>query len=345
MNELTDAEVAGDISTTRSLLSLLEDRSVIPAKILIFHEDARPGYFGTWTRISSAIKPRRPFARDVVVIDYSYDSSEEWEEDTPGDADDVADDDDDDDDDPDAGEDSDADSWLVDDHNDDEDLDDDLETVAPMDEADPSPLPKRHLEGAGGPGTSHKKRRVVRLVPFVRGPVWDTAITKTAEVFSPYRVRFFNGMWLVVQPQPQALTKLSLENPCPIDPFTYVSPLQTATQATVNRTFLVPSIPERVQSGSNAPQASTPGVVQRLALAQKYPFPEAHVPTLVKKINELATGSIVLIVETLYQELKDHKVKKNSIEAKIKELAVKKGRVWVVKQDAYSDGSTHPGTA
>ena len=84
-------------------------------------------------------------------------------------------------------------------------------------------------------------------------------------------------------------------------------------------------------------------MVKRLALTQKNPFPEAHVPTLVTKINELATGSIVLIVETLYQELKDHKVKKNSIEAKVKELAVKKGRVWVVKQDAYPDGSTHPG--
>jgi chromatin assembly factor 1 subunit A len=85
-------------------------------------------------------------------------------------------------------------------------------------------------------------------------------------------------------------------------------------------------------------------VEKKLALAQKHPFPEAHVPTLVARVNELATGSIVLIVETLYQELKDHKVKKNSIEAKVKELAVKKGRVWVAKPDVHPGGSTHPGT-
>lgn len=92
----------------------------------------------------------------------------------------------------------------------------------------------------------------------------------------------------------------------------------------------------------NEPQASAPGVVKKTPLGPKHPFPEAHVPILVAKINELATGSIVLIVETLYQELKDHKVKKKSIEAKVKELAVKRGRVWVAKEDTHSDGSVQP---
>ncbi|KAF9646857.1 hypothetical protein BDM02DRAFT_3188474 [Thelephora ganbajun] len=313
LDELAEAEAAGDISVTRSLLNLLEDRTAIPAKVFIFHEDTRPGYLGTWTRVSSAIRSCRPFARDVVAIDYSYDSSEEWEEENPGDADDVADDNDDDDE-GDIGEDSDADSWLVDDG-------DDVEAVAPMDEVDAPPLPKRRLEGASGAGNSYKKRRVVPLVPFVKGPIWDPAVTKTVEeVFKPFRVRFFN------------------DNACPIDPFTYISPLETTTQAVADRPFLVPAIPEHVQSASSEPQASAPGVVRKPPLGPKHPFPEAHIPILVAKINELATGSIVLIVEALYQELKDHKVKKNSIEAKVKELAVKKGRVWVTKQDGYSDG-------
>ena len=191
MNELAEAEVAGDISATRSLLDLLGDRVAIPAKVFIFHEDTRPGYFGTWTRISSTIRPRRPFARDVVVIDYSYDSGEEWEEENPGDADDVADDNDDDDDEGDPGDDSDADSWLVND-------DDDVEAVVPVDGADTPPLPKRRSEGASGAGSSYKKRRVVPLVPFVKGPVWEPSITKTVEeVFTPFRVQFFNGMLLV----------------------------------------------------------------------------------------------------------------------------------------------------
>lgn len=150
------------------------------------------------------IRPRRPLARDIVVIDYSYDSSEEWEEESPGDADDVVDGDDDDDDEPDAGDDSDGDSWLVEDNedgDDGDDDDDDVEAVAPMDQVDPAPHPKRYLEGTSGVGTPYKKRKVVRLVPFVRGPVWDPAITKTVEVFAPFRVRFFNGMCSVVQPQ------------------------------------------------------------------------------------------------------------------------------------------------
>jgi len=115
-------------------------------------------------------------------------------------------------------------------------------------------------------------------------------------------------------------------------------------QAAGNRPFLVPAIPERVYVASNEPQASTPGVVKKPPLGPKHPFPEVHIPTLVAKINELATGSVVLIVESLYQELKDHKVKKNSIEAKVRELAVKKGRIWVAKQDTYSDGSMEPAT-
>ena len=86
--------------------------------------------------------------------------------------------------------------------------------------------------------------------------------------------------------------------------------------------------------------AGTSGLEKKPLLGPKHPFPEAHVPILLAKINELATGSIVLIVETLYQELKDHKVKKNSIEAKVRELAVKKGKVWVAKRDAHLDGSS-----
>jgi chromatin assembly factor 1 subunit A len=81
-------------------------------------------------------------------------------------------------------------------------------------------------------------------------------------------------------------------------------------------------------------------VAKKPLAGPKHPFPEAHVPILVSRINELATGSIVLIVETLYQELKGHKVKKNSIEAKVKEVAVKKGRIWVAQRDPHSDSLT-----
>lgn len=331
LSELAEAEVAGDISTTRSLLNLLEDRTAIPAKVLIFHEDTRPGYLGTWTRVSSSIRPRQPFARDVVVIDYSYDSSEEWEEETPGDADDIVDDNDDDDE-GDAEDDSDADSWLVDDN--------DTEAISPTDQVDTVPLSKRRFEGTTGASSSCKKRRVVPLIPFVKGPVWDPAITNTVEeVFTPFRVRFFNGMFLVARSHVDS-NNFFQDNPCPINPFTHVSPLETTPRAAASRMFLVPVIPEHVNPTPNEPPASTSGPERKPPLGPKHLFPEAHVPILLAKINELATGSIVLIVETLYQELKDYKVKKNSIEAKVRELAVKKGKIWVAKQGAHLDGSS-----
>lgn len=44
-------------------------------------------------------------------------------------------------------------------------------------------------------------------------------------------------------------------------------------------------------------------------------------------------ASFVLLVETIYQELKAHKVKKIAIEAKIREVGekCKEKKVWVVK--------------
>lgn len=37
-------------------------------KLLSFHENRRPPYWGTWRKKSSSIKPRTPFGQDEVVI-------------------------------------------------------------------------------------------------------------------------------------------------------------------------------------------------------------------------------------------------------------------------------------
>ena len=39
---------------------------------------------GTWSKISSVISGRKPFAQDADLLDYEYDSEAEWEEDEPG---------------------------------------------------------------------------------------------------------------------------------------------------------------------------------------------------------------------------------------------------------------------
>lgn len=190
---MNEAEIAGDDQAVRRLITLLRDRSAIPAKILIFSEDSRPGYCGTWTRNSREVGPRTPFARDVVSIDYSYDSGEEWEEES-GEADDVVEGEDEED----NGEepDSDADSWLVD--------DDDVDPGTPIEDRASSPdyfaidlppaPPKRKTDDAESKGTK-KRKVVVPLVPFSKGPCWENVIGRCEyEPFTGYRIQLFNGV-------------------------------------------------------------------------------------------------------------------------------------------------------
>ncbi|CEP13936.1 hypothetical protein [Parasitella parasitica] len=57
-------------------------------KLLQFHEDVRPAYFGTWTKGTGSqrteVTGRRPFAKDST-LDYEYDSEAEWDHDVDGD--------------------------------------------------------------------------------------------------------------------------------------------------------------------------------------------------------------------------------------------------------------------
>ncbi|XP_047442749.1 chromatin assembly factor 1 subunit A [Mugil cephalus] len=55
-----------------------------PMKLLQFHENYRPAYWGTWSKKSSHITPRCPLRQDKVLLDYEVDSDEEWEEEEPG---------------------------------------------------------------------------------------------------------------------------------------------------------------------------------------------------------------------------------------------------------------------
>ena len=198
MTWLSEAEVSGDTSAVRAILSHLQDRTRIPARVLIFREDERPGYFGTFTKNSRFIKPRRPFARDDITIDYAYDSGEEWGEEEEGGGDDVLGDSDDER--GDEEESDDLDGWLVD--------GDDEEVVTPIEEReglDAFPFPpvpegskvkrKARKEKETDTESKSKKRKVVvPLMPFIKGPCWETAIGECDyEPFNQYRIQFFNG--------------------------------------------------------------------------------------------------------------------------------------------------------
>ena len=54
------------------------------AKLLQFHDNQRPAYFGTWTKKTAKISGRKPFGEDKELFDYDYDSDEDWEEEEQG---------------------------------------------------------------------------------------------------------------------------------------------------------------------------------------------------------------------------------------------------------------------
>ncbi|PIL23817.1 hypothetical protein GSI_13568 [Ganoderma sinense ZZ0214-1] len=356
MSQLSEAEVAGDDTEVRRLLALLRDRQAIPAKAFSFHEDARPGYFGTFTRSSREIGPRAPFKQDAVQVDYAYDSGEEWAEEDAGEADDVLDDGGEDDG-ADEERDSDLDSWLVDDEEVDEPgtpLEDRMSSpgfpdidLPPLNNSNGKRKAKEEKEKEKGEksGGGKKRKVVVPLVPFSKGPEWETAVGQCAyEPFKAYRIQLFN------------------DTPFPIDPFKFVSsPIEqqdsgsgTGPSGQSINGFVIPALPPHlvksnpfssIPSSSASPSsagllsssaaAATGEKPKRSVLPPKNPFPEAHMPHLLARIDALATSSLLGIVDTVFRELQAHKVKKNAIEAKVREVGekCKEKKVWVVKAD------------
>ncbi|KAH9854026.1 hypothetical protein C2E23DRAFT_819256 [Lenzites betulinus] len=350
MTQLNEAEVAGDDNEVRRLLALLRSRRALPAKAIVFTEDARPGYFGTFTRSSREVGPRTPFARDVVAVDYGYDSGAEWAEEDAGEADDVVEGDGEDEDPDDGDPDSDLDSWLVDD----DEVEDPGTPIeerpgTPEFEFPPAPQPakrkkekekEREAEKERG-GASKKRRVVVPLVPFSKGPEWENVLGKCRyKPFKQYQIQLFN------------------DTPFPIDPFTFVSqPVEKASaehhaQHTADG-FVIPALPPHIakssssiaSSGSAAgpsPSSSSTSLAgpstpstKRGGLTPKTAFPDAHIPHLLARIDALETSSLHCIVETVYRELQAHRVKKNAIEAKVREVGEKskERKVWIVRPE------------
>ena len=79
-NEDDDEEDCGSFALAQDA-----NKPAIPkAKLLQFHENQRPAYWGTWTKKSDFVSGRKPFGQDKDRFDYEYDSDEEWEEEPEG---------------------------------------------------------------------------------------------------------------------------------------------------------------------------------------------------------------------------------------------------------------------
>jgi hypothetical protein len=83
------------------------------------------------------------------------------------------------------------DSWLV---------DDDEEPIISLDNSDVPPvipdLPVQTMKRKTEDGEKSGKRRkvVIPLVPFAKGPCWESPIAHCGhDLFRPYQMQFFNG--------------------------------------------------------------------------------------------------------------------------------------------------------
>ncbi|KIK59679.1 hypothetical protein GYMLUDRAFT_44116 [Collybiopsis luxurians FD-317 M1] len=324
LKQLSEVELFGDATSVRKIHGQLSDRNILPAKVLIFNGDSRPGYYGTWTKSSRLIGPRTPHAKDVLEIDYGYDSGEDWEEEPAGEADDVMDEGEDEEGTEDR--DSDIDDWLVD--------DDEVEDGVPIDEPGagsptlPILLPKRKIDD---PGAKPEKKRkvVVPLVPFAKGPCWETSIGRCDNAFDSYRIRLLN------------------DAPFPINPFTFVSVAIEERKSTKpsQQGFAIPALPNHVAQGNTTKggdSSPAPTVPKKAASGPKSAFPDEHLPVLLSKINTAQAANLTVLVEVVSQELRQHKVKKNAIEAKIREVGekCKIRKFWIVKENHPSTKAT-----
>lgn len=105
--------------------------------------------------------------------------------------------------------------------------------------------------------------------------------------------------------------------------------------------FVVPSVPDHLVHSNTSQHASSvassspaaASVQPRKAATPKQPFPDQHLPFVLQQITTLQTGSFNFLVETIHRDLREHNVKKNMIEAKVREVGekCKEKKFWIVK--------------
>ncbi|RUS87932.1 hypothetical protein EGW08_004287 [Elysia chlorotica] len=77
----TNPEPAEDVEVVHDPEAL--KKVIHKVKLLQFHTDHRPPYYGTW-RKAPVLFPRNPWKKDEDMFDYEVDSDDEWEEEEPG---------------------------------------------------------------------------------------------------------------------------------------------------------------------------------------------------------------------------------------------------------------------
>ena len=138
------------------------------------------------------------------------------------------------------------------------------------------------------------------------------------------------------------------DTPCPIDPFTFISelqqrhkPISSSGQIKTADGFVIPALPDRLKLNDASTSANSTAPAKKRSsgtssqLAPKTTIPDSLLPEFITKVHG-STSTRAVLIDEVYQALKDRGVKKNAVEAKFKEISVKeKGtKKWVVSEEA-----------
>jgi hypothetical protein len=325
---------------------------LIRFKLYQFHDNYRPAYFGSWTKCSIEITPRRPFYRDMNCgLNYDVDSDEEWEEDlVEGDAEDLvnsSEDEDEEDLDGSEEEEEEEEDWLVP-HgylSDDEGITNEESQVLASD-------PQLSYDG-------HKKKRMQQisqktngtgpktLVPKVIGPIYGHTISGSSHGYTIYELERLASCSFTFLPPIESIKQIHLQNhehsadlksqcgPVSIDPFhlVYSSALSSSGTSNVNSNNLQPQTHVlalswnsslNVQLGSL--DSSSPG-----GPGKKFKFLESWEESLAHLVHHSTDG-----IDKLYEDFKKiAPIPKRQFVIKISEMAIKERRSPSVKLRWY----------
>jgi chromatin assembly factor 1 subunit A len=337
----------------RKVLSQLKKNHKYPWKLLAFDQQARPPYSGTFTKRSAVVGPRTPFAQDPM-FDYTYDSGDDWEEEEGGeDVDDSGEvkPEEEEEVDSDEEEEDEFDDWL-------DDTEDAGYAPGPGDDEDDplahaAPASRQERLQMNVVKKADKPRKVVKITPTWRGPIWETEIGEKND-FAEYRLQLLNGKSSLTYCSERAML-ICIDTPDSIDPFTYTSsepsqaykttmstismgpstiPCLVATQATT----IVPPVVSAAATPSVAPAtAADSSTVKLRPSGPKIGFPTTHLSELYNLIH----GNTKIkpdLVSQLRQQF-ENITSKAAIEAKVKEVAFREGKTkdsqWKVKPEAW----------
>ncbi|OXC70299.1 hypothetical protein AYX13_01211 [Cryptococcus neoformans] len=329
-----------DAEEPREVLDQLRDRRRFPWKTLAFDQQPRPPYSGTFTKKSFVVGPRTPFAQDPI-FDYSYDSGDDWQDDDEGeDVDNFGgeknlEEEDEDEDEEDEGE---FDDWLDD--------SEDVEAAQPDSMDVDDALEPEKLSRGVKKLKEQPIKRIVKLVPTWKGPVWENRIgEKGTEGLESYRIQLLN------------------DTPVSLDPFTFEStdaPQQYKANCSttvighnlnVRCLLSVEAIVQKEQPGPTtkfspvtAAPMSTTVVRSELPRRARSAFPSSHIPELYRLIE--GDSRYLKDMITFLREKFDGVATKVSIENELKESAVREGRskdsVWRVYREAWIAAGLEP---